>query len=151
MSKPFPLQQLVGLAKEQADLAIKKLGELNRHNQSISNKLDLLVQYRQEYQLRFDESVKSGMNQLEWRNYQQFLFKLDEAIARQRQLQQEFRQNVEAGQLEYQQRQIKLKSFETLAVRHEAVESAKTARREQKELDELSNKTFMRNRMAEED
>ncbi|MBY0578135.1 MAG: flagellar export protein FliJ [Burkholderiales bacterium] len=150
MSKAFPLQPLIDLAKNETDIAIRKLGELNRQNRSISGKLDLLLQYRQEYQLRFEESVRCGMNQAEWRNYQHFFYKLDEAIDQQRQLQLAFRQTVEASQIEYQEKQKKLKSFETLAQRHETFEYARGARLEQKEQDDLSNKAFMRKRNEEE-
>jgi flagellar FliJ protein len=115
MSKIFPLQILIDLAKEQADIAVVKLGKLNRQRQDIDAKLELLLQYRQEYQLRFEESVRCGINMGELQNYRNFLGKLDLAIDQQRQLQVEFVQIVKAGQIEYQERQKKLKSFETLA------------------------------------
>lgn len=144
MSKPFPLQPLADLAKHHADVAVRKLGDLNQQNQKIGNKLELLLQYRQEYQLRFEESLRSGMNQIEWQNYQHFLAKLDDAIDQQKQLQLAFVQVVEAGQLEYQLQQKKMKSFETLADRHKVQESSKAAKIEQRELDDLSSKSFLR-------
>ncbi len=150
MSKTFPLQILLDLAKGQSDAAVRKLGEPNRQDRDIGSKLDLLLQYRKEYQQRFEESVQRGMNQIEWQNYRLFFCKLDEAIVQQQKLQLEFGQKVRAGQLEYQQRQKKLKSFETLAERHVTKESAKTARREQKDQDDFSIKAFMR-KMNEED
>ncbi len=150
MSKIFPLQILIDLAKEQADIAVVKLGKLNRQRQDIDAKLELLLQYRQEYQLRFEESVRYGINMGELQNYRNFLGKLDLAIDQQRQLQVEFVQIVKAGQIEYQERQKKLKSFEMLAERHQALEDSKTHRREQKELDDFSNKAFLRNRAEEE-
>ena len=149
MSKTFPLQVLLDLAKTQSDEAARRLGELNRQNHDISNRLELLLQYRQEYQLRFDESVQKGMNQTELQNYRLFFSKLDDAIAQQQKLRVEFSQKIVVGQLEYQQKQKKLKSFETLADRHELRESVKAARREQKDQDEFSIKAFMRNRNEE--
>ena len=149
MSKTFPLQVLLDLAKTQSDEAARRLGELNRQNHDISNRLELLQQYRQEYQLRFDESVQKGMNQTELQNYRLFFSKLDDAIAQQQKLRMEFSQKIVAGQLEYQQKQKKLKSFETLADRHELRESVKAARLEQKDQDEFSIKAFMRNRNEE--
>ncbi|MHB1100720.1 MAG: flagellar export protein FliJ [Burkholderiales bacterium] len=150
MSKTFPLQILINLAKEQMDNAIIKLGQLNRQRQDIDAKLDLLLQYRQEYQLRFEESVRCGMNMGELQNYRYFLHKLDTAIAQQRQVQVEFVEIVRVGQVEYQERRKKLKSFETLAERHQALEDSKASRREQKELDDFSNKAFIRNLQEEE-
>ena len=150
MSKTFPLQILIDLAKEQADIAVVKLGKLNRQRQDIDAKLELLMQYRQEYQLRFEESVRCGINMGELHNYRNFLGKLDLAIDQQRQLQVDFVQIVRAGQIEYQERQKKLKSFETLLERHQALEDGKTHRREQKEQDDFSNKAFLRNQAEEE-
>lgn len=150
MSKTFPLQILIDLAKEQMDNAIIKLGQLNRQRQDIDAKLNLLLQYRQEYQLRLEESVRCGMNMGELQNYRHFLQKLDAAITQQRQVQVEFIEIVRVGQVEYQERRKKLKSFETLAERHQALEDSKASRREQKELDDFSNKAFMRNLREEE-
>lgn len=150
MRKSLPFQILINLAKEQADIAVRKLGELNRKNREIDEKLELLLQYRQEYQMRFDLSLQSGINKSEWQNYQNFLLKLDVAIDQQKQLQVEFLRVVEAGQIEYQEKRKKLKSFETLAERHQAQEAAKLARREQKELDDFSSKAYMRRIQEEE-
>ncbi len=144
MNKSFRLQPLIELARQELDNAVKKLGELNRQKQEISSKLNMLMQYRQEYQIRFEEAVKRGLNQTEWQNFQHFFYKLDEAIDLQKRTQQEFTLVVEAGQIEYQERQKKLKSFETLAERHFAAEAAKAARKEQKEMDDFSNKSYLR-------
>ena len=86
----------------------------------------------------------------ELHNYRNFLAKLDLAIDERRQLQVDFVQIVRAGQIEYQERQKKLKSFETLLERHQAIEDGKTHRREQKEQDDFSNKAFLRSQAEEE-
>lgn len=150
MAQSLPFQFLIDLAKEETDAAARKLGELNRKSRDMEEKLMLLLQYRQEYQARLDESTKSGISKSVWENYQNFLLKLDGAIDLQKQAQAEFLVVVEAGRIEYHQKQKKLKSFETLAQRHREQEAAKAARREQKELDEYSSKIRLQ-RIQEED
>jgi flagellar FliJ protein len=150
MAQSLPFQFLIERAKEETDAAVRKLGELNRKNREMEEKLALLLQYRQEYQQRLDASTKDGITRAVWENYQNFLLKLDNAIELQKQAQAEFLKVVDAGRIEYQQKQTKLKSFETLEQRHREQEAAKVARREQKELDEYSSKLHMR-RYQEED
>lgn len=150
MAQSLPFQFLIELAKEETEAAVRKLGELNRKNREMEEKLVLLLQYRQEYQQRLDESTKSGISKTIWENYQNFLLKLDSAIELQKQAQADFLKVVDAGRIEYQQKQTKMKSFETLEQRHREQEAAKAARREQKELDEYSSKLYMQ-RFGEED
>lgn len=150
MAQSLPFQFLIDLAKEETDAAARKLGELNRKSRDMEEKLMLLLQYRHEYQERLDESTKNGISKSIWENYQNFLLKLDGAIDLQKQAHAEFLAVVEAGRLEYQHKQKKLKSFETLEQRHREQEAAKAARREQKELDEYSSKIYMQ-RIQEED
>lgn len=150
MKKALPFKLLIGLAKEEVDLVTRKLGELNRKNRDIDEKLQLLLQYRQEYQLRFDVSSRNGLYRDEWQNYQNFIVKLDVAIDHQKHLQIEFLRIVDSARIEYQQKHKKLKSFEMLAERHYADESARAARTEQKELDDFASKAYLQKMRKEE-
>ncbi len=150
MKKTLPFQLLIDLAKEEMDAAIRNLGELNRKGRDIDEKLQLLLQYRQEYQVRFDESSRKGIYRNEWQNYQNFIVKLDLAIDQQKRLQIESLRSVESARMEYQQKHRKLKSFETLLERHHAEESAKAARIEQKETDDFAGKSYFRKMKPEE-
>ena len=138
------MQRLIDLAREQTEATIRRLGELNRQYSAVSGKLDLLLQYREEYQQRFEAAVRTGLSQTEWQNFRNFIGKLDEAIAQQRQMQQESMRRVEEGRLAYREAHRKLKSFETLEARHEAREMVRSTRREQKDLDEISSNAYTR-------
>jgi flagellar FliJ protein len=83
MTKPFSLQPLIGLALHQNDAATRKLGQLNKQQQSAQGKLEMLRQYRKNYQERLQTSTQSGINPTELRNFQEFINKLDEAISQQ--------------------------------------------------------------------
>jgi flagellar FliJ protein len=73
MTKPFSLQPLIGLAQHQNDAATRKLGQLNKQQQSAQGKLEMLQQYRKDYQLRLQEAIQSGINPTDLRNFHEFI------------------------------------------------------------------------------
>lgn len=136
MTKSFSLQPLMNLAQHQNDSATRKLGQLNKQQQSAQQKLDTLLEFRKDYQTRLHEASRNGMDQAELRNFQQFINKLDDAIAQQQMAVAAGKASVQAGRSEFDTTQRKLKSFNTLQQRH--IEEQKKAARqsEQKTLDE---------------
>lgn len=136
MTKIFSLQPLVHLAQQKNDAATKKFGQLNKQQQAAQAKLDTLLQYRKEYQTRFQEAVQNGMNQSDLRNFQGFIQRLDEAIAQQRSINEQMLNSVQAGRNELQDTQRKMKSFDTLAQRHMENEKKLAAKSEQRLQDE---------------
>lgn len=123
MKNLFPLQPLVNLAKHQNDSATLKLGQLNRQQQNAQSKLEVLQQYRRDYQARMQESTKNGIEPTELRNFQAFINKLDEAINQQLKQVGQSKVSMQAGRGEFETTQRKLKSFDTLQQRH--IESQK--------------------------
>jgi len=118
MTKIFSLQPLVHLAQQKNEAATRKFGQLNQQQQAVQAKLDTLLQYRKDYQTRFQEAVQNGMSQSDLRNFQDFIQRLDEAIAQQRNANEHARTQVQVGRSELQDAQRKMKSFDTLAQRH---------------------------------
>ena len=136
MTKTFSLQPLVHLAQQKNDAATKKFGQLNKQQQAAQAKLDTLLQYRKDYQARFQDAVQNGMNQSDLRNFQGFIQRLDEAIAQQRSINEQMLNSVQAGRNELQDTQRKMKSFDTLAQRHMENEKKLEAKSEQRLQDE---------------
>ena len=136
MTKIFSLQPLVHLAQQKNDAATKKFGQLNKQQQAAQTKLDTLLQYRKEYQARFQEAVQNGMNQSDLRNFQGFILRLDEAIAQQCSINEQMLNSVQAGRNELQDTQRKMKSFDTLAQRHMENEKKLAVKSEQRLQDE---------------
>jgi len=118
MAKAFHLQPLLHLAKQSNDAATKNLGSLNRNQHSAESKLEMLQQYRKDYQEKLQEAQKNGMELHDLRNFQDFLYRLDEAIAQQNGVVTQTRLSVQKGRSELMQTQRRVKSFDTLAVRH---------------------------------
>ncbi len=136
MAKKFSLQPLVHLAQQQNDAATRKFGQLNQQQQAAQAKLDTLLQYRKDYQARFQEAEQNGMIQSELRNFQDFILRLDEAIAQQRNANEQARNLLQMGRSELHEAQRKMKSFDTLAQRHIENEKKLAAKSEQRQQDE---------------
>lgn len=140
MARPFPLQPLQHLAKQKNDAAAKKLGQLNRNRESAEGKLEMLQQYRRDYLEKMRQAELGGMDLQELRNYREFIYRLDEAIAQQRTVVEQTHKTVKYGQGELMETQRRMKSFDALAQRHLIAENKKEAKLEQKIQDEHSSR-----------
>ncbi len=141
MIKPFSLQPLVHLAQQKNDAATKNFGQLNQRQQAAQTKLDTLLQYRKDYQARFQEAVQNGMSQSDLRNFQNFIQRLDEAIAQQRNANEQALNSVQTGRNDLQDTQRKMKSFDTLEQRHLENEKKLAAKSEQRQQDEHTGRS----------
>jgi flagellar protein FliJ len=148
MTKRSALDTLLELAQTRTDDAARRLGALNTQGVDMETKLALLTEYWNEYSARFQISMQQGITAADWRNYQEFLNKLDAAIVQQREVLAATRQRVEAGQVAWQSAKRTLKSYDTLALRQAGAEMLRMARHEQKETDErASNATARQNEL----
>src|SRR4026208_1932698 len=84
MKTKFRLQTVHDLARERNDTAAAQLGTLNTEAARAEAKLNLLLQYREEYRERYRVAVKNNLHSAGWQNFRDFLDKLDEAIEQQR-------------------------------------------------------------------
>ncbi len=147
MSKPFPLQILLDLAQDHCDAAAAQLGVVNGHDRDMQQRLQLLLAYRSEYTARLANVAQTGMHSVGWRNFHEFIAKIDSAIEQQRELVARARQQVESGQRHWHAQQRRLKSFDTLSQRHYVAERRSESRLEQKEQDEFALRGFLGQRM----
>lgn len=138
--KPFSLQSVLDLMQTRADDATRHLAHLIAAEREEKNKFDMLQQYRNEYASRFQQAAQAGIGQREWRNYQDFLSRLDEAIDQQKKTLGLQERRTATGQVQWQQQRTRLKAFDTLSQRHQADEIALESRREQKTQDEFASR-----------
>ena len=136
MAKPFSLQPLVNLAQQKNDAAIKKLGLLNHNHQSAQSKLEMLQQYRRDYQEKLQHAEKDGLTLQDLRNFQDFIYRLDDAIAQQNAVVTQTEVSVQRGRDDLSDTQRRMKSFDTLALRHTEAEKKLDAKLEQRIQDE---------------
>lgn len=138
MSKNFPLQSILDLSQLRLDEATRHLGELIAGEQQAAERLELLIQYRDEYHARFLDAARDGIGRDQWRNYQSFLDRLDGAIAQARELVTQSQRRTADGRQDWLSKRGRVKAFDTLAQRHQARANYAEQRREQKALDEHS-------------
>lgn len=136
MTKPFHLQPLLNLAQQKNESATRRLGELNKQQSNAEAQLEMLLQYRRDYQVRMQASCQEGTNPALLRNFQQFIYKLDAAISQQRKAVEQSKMSTQIGRSEFAGAQRKLKSFDTLQERHVRTEMKIEAKQEQKAMDE---------------
>lgn len=142
MSKPFHLQPLLDLSNLRLDEAARQLGKLIAGEQEASQRLELLTQYRDEYQTRFLAAAGNGLGPDAWRNYQHFLGRLDQAIDQARTMMMASKQRTVAGQKNWLDKRGKVKAFDTLAQRHQVRVAYAESRDEQKQSDEHTARRF---------
>jgi alkylhydroperoxidase/carboxymuconolactone decarboxylase family protein YurZ len=80
MTKPSAIHLLIDLAQSRTDASAQRLGGLTTQYSEIENQLQVLLQYRDEYCRRYEDSAKNGISATDWRNFQQFLAKLDKGL-----------------------------------------------------------------------
>ena len=136
MAHPSVLNTLIDLAHKETDEAAKRLGAALRASEETKQKLDLLLEYRDDYAKRCQSNLSSGISTTHFNNFQVFMQKLDHAILGQQKV------VIGAGQLAEQARanwmscEQKKMSFVTLVSRASKESARCELRRDQKQNDE---------------
>lgn len=142
MAQTFTLQPLLELMQTRSDEATRNLGKLIAAEQNAKSRLEMLEQYRGEYAARLLEQSQQGLTPLALRNYQDFLARIDEAIAQQVLAVKQSEQSTAAGQQHWKEQNKRLKAIDTLSSRHDARERLRDGKLEQKLLDEFSSRKY---------
>lgn len=140
MPPKFHLQSLLDLSQSRMDDAAKQLAQLLASEQEGHKRLQLLIDYRAEYERRFMRAAQSGISPREWQNYQSFIAKLDDAIAQQQGMVEVSRNQTSEGQKRWLDQRNKVRAFDTLSDRHQALLLKEQNKGEQKQSDEHAAK-----------
>lgn len=138
MARPFSLQTVLDLMRNRNEEATQSLARLIAAEHDARKQLDMLLHYRDEYSARFREAAQDGLGLPEWRNYQDFLNRLEQAIAKQLQAVNQQATHTAAGQEEWQRQRSRFKAFDALSERHRASEALRQGRRDQQTQDEFA-------------
>lgn len=143
MALPSALDTLIELATKQTDEAAKRLGRAIRTEEEAAQKLQLLLQYRDDYLDRFQANLQAGLSASGYRNFQLFLGKLDEAIKGQQRIVQDTQRRVSNERGAWQDSERKRMSYDTLATRASRALQLKETRRDQKQTDEFAARQLL--------
>lgn len=146
MGQSFSLQPLLEIMQSRTDEASRELGKLIAEEKNAGQRLQLLENYRNEYATRFQNAAAAGLTPLAWRNYQEFLDRIDEAVGQQRQVVHNSEQNTLAGKQHWQAQNTRLKALDTLSARHAARQQQAENKRDQKLSDEFAARKFRTDR-----
>lgn len=137
------LDTLIGIASAASDEAAQRMGRAVMTAENAEQKLALLLQYRDEYGHRFNQSLAVGLPAAGYQNFRNFMDKLDHAIASQQQVAGQARHSVEFERCEWQACERKRLSYDTLAVRAQKAAQQKESRRDQKQMDEHATRALL--------
>ncbi|HJV52679.1 MAG TPA: flagellar export protein FliJ [Noviherbaspirillum sp.] len=146
MATSSALDTLIELATQQTDEAAKRLGRAIRNGEDAEQKLQLLLQYRDDYMARMQATLQAGLTASSYRNFQLFIDKLDDAIKGQQRVVQDAQRRVTRERGAWQDSERKRMSYDTLATRAEKVQQLKEARRDQKQTDEFAARLLFNKR-----
>ena len=136
MTQQNTLVNLIDFAQKESDTASRRLAALHAQERELQDKLQVLTQYRDDYQNRMQKTTAGGVQHQALANFREFMTRLDTAILQQRKMVAALQQQVERSRLEWLAKQRKLKSYHTLADRQMKLETQRMNKREQREQDE---------------
>lgn len=142
MANKLPLATLIELAQSKTDEATRRLGQLQNAHTSAAEKLEMLLQYRQEYLDQLQVQMRDGVAAAHLRNFQHFIGTLDGAIEQQRALTLQADTRLAHGRGDWQHTKRRLNSFDTLADRVRQQEMIALNKREQRDSDEHTARQF---------
>lgn len=136
MATPSALDTLIDLAHKETDAAAKQLGAALRASEEAGQKLDLLLQYRNDYAARCQSNLASGISTTYFNNFQVFMQKLEHAIAGQQKVASDAKHRAEQARAAWLSCEQKKMSFVTLAERAGREAARRELWRDQKQNDE---------------
>ena len=142
MPQKLPLATLIELAQKKSDEATRRLGELQNAHTSATQKLEMLLQYRQEYLDQLHGQMQGGVPSAYVRNFQSFIGTLNGAIEQQRALTLQADTRLGHGRSDWQHTKRRLNSFDTLADRVRQQDIQASNKKEQRDSDERSARQF---------
>lgn len=136
MASASALNTLIDLANKETEQAAKRLGLALRASEEADEKLQLLLQYRDDYAVRSQTSLAGGISTAQLNNFQAFMHKLDDAIAGQEKVTGDARDRAMQARTVWIKCEQKKMSFVTLAERAGKEASRRELWRDQKMNDE---------------
>lgn len=137
----FPLQTLLDITRQRFEDAERRLQQANALLQAEQQKLDMLHSYRREYEHKLLTAQQNGLSVTQWRDFQQFIAKLDTAIGQQQTSVQHASDFAASARAQWEEQRKKIKGFELLAEQHQQRENQRENKREQKQSDEFAAKS----------
>lgn len=142
------MDQLIDLAEKKLEHAAQALAARTARRREAEAKLQLLMNYREDYFKRFGSAAAAGIDNHLLHNFRAFMQKLDTAINEQHGVLADACLGVCDAQTLWRAEQQRLRSYQVLSERRRGTERARAAKREQREQDEHAAKVHGRSRAS---
>jgi len=139
-SKRF--QPLARFAANKELASAKELGQANNNLTIQKNKLQDLLQYRDEYVLSFTQHGQKGMDGSQLHTYQKFLENIDNALVQQRNLISAAETACEQQKVSWRNQHSKTKIMDKVINNFKTDEQQQQNKEEQKSSDERNSRSF---------
>lgn len=136
MSRDFRFAFLLQLNRDQCEECVRALQKANLHLAQGRDKLTELLQFQEEYRQRLYQSGQHGISVEQFRDFQLFLSKIDQARQQQEQEVVRLERLAQQAHVRWQEADRKVKAFEMLEKRHRQQEQVRETRLEQKQVDD---------------
>ena len=136
MSKPGNLDVLCKLTQQQLGDAAKLLRTHTQKLQQATQQLQQLLDYRNDYQQRAQQSLNSGVSASNYRNFVHFLDTLDQAISLQNKAIHQLDEAVAQARHHWHSKKRRLDAYEALQSRRAQAAQLLDKQREQRLSDE---------------
>ena len=140
MSDPRQLALLCEVSQDRRDAAGRRLGNAITLHAESAARLELLLRYRDEYRARLTEGSARGVTADELRNFREFLARLEQAIAQQKNEIEALARGVEECRGRWLAERKRGLSYDVLADRAGSAAREREARLLQKQMDEFSGR-----------
>jgi flagellar FliJ protein len=137
-----PISTLIELAEKNSDEAAKRLGKTIHAHEETEKQLNLLLQYREDYQQRFQDGAAKGLSAAQYGNFISFINKLDGAVDGQKQVVRDAEYKIIMARNIWQESEKKRLSYNTLNDRTQTAQQKKETKRDQKNTDEHAARSF---------
>ncbi|QKJ87579.1 flagella biosynthesis chaperone FliJ [Paramixta manurensis] len=142
--QPSAMETLRVLAQKEVEDAAIKLGDVRRGCQQADAQLTMLLNYQDEYRIKLNDNMSSGIASTRWTNYHQFIQTLEKAIEQHRQQLAQWNVKLEHALRLWRDKQQRLHAYETLQARAVANELQQENRLDQKRMDEFAQRASLR-------
>lgn len=140
MRKTDSLATLLTLAEKSSDEAARKLGLVLQQVNDAEKKLNMLVEFRDEYASRFQSGLISGMSPATYRNFQLFIAKLDDAVADQQLVVNQANMRAESTRGAWVAKEREKLTYKTLTERSSKRLAIAAEKKEQKITDDFASR-----------
>jgi len=136
MTRSKRMDPVLRVAEHRERDAARLLGESRQRLEQQRRRLQELLDYREEYSRRFEQTGGGGMDMKQLNEYRAFLGRLNDAVAHQQGVIAKAEAEVERRRADWMALRSRMQSLDTVRERFRQEERREAERREQREADE---------------